>query len=94
MIDVTFKLDEEYTFSYFFNQGLMHNRCSRPKPNVLFIDSFEPKKLWNLTSEMVFTKYGMINTQTIVQVWSLSNFKVSRQILRKTRIKSRPIPCS
>jgi len=67
VIDVTFKLEEEYTFSYFFNQGLMHNRCTRPKPNVLFVNSFEPSKMWNLTSEMVFTKYGMINTQTIVQ---------------------------
>ena len=46
----------------------MLNRCSRPKPNVLFINSYEPTKMWNLTSEMVFTQYGMVNTQTIQDV--------------------------
>ena len=66
-IDVTFRLNEEYHFSYFFNQGLMHNICTRPKSNVLYIQSYEPSKMWNLTSEMVFTKYGMINIQTFVQ---------------------------
>ena len=45
----------------------MQNYCTRPKPHILLIKSHEPSKKWNLTSEMVFTKYGMINTQYFVQ---------------------------
>ena len=64
--DVTFDLGEEYKLNYFMNQGVMVNKCSRPKPNILFFYSFEPDKRWNLTTEMVFSKLGMISTQTIL----------------------------
>ena len=62
-----FRLNEDYEFSYFFNQGVMQNYCTRPQPHILLIKSYEPSKKWNLTSQMVFTKYGMINTQYFVQ---------------------------
>ena len=66
-IDVEFRLDDDYELSYFFKLGTMQNYCTRPKPHILLINSYEPSKKWNLTQEMVFTKYGMINTQFFVQ---------------------------
>ena len=66
-IDVEFQLDDDYELSYFFKLGTMQNYCTRPKPHILLINSYESSKKWNLTQEMVFTKYGMINTQFFVQ---------------------------
>ena len=63
-IDDTFTLGEEYTISYFLNQGIMHMLCSQPQPNVLHFHSYEPAQGWNITSEMKFSKGGMTNTQT------------------------------
>ena len=63
-IDDTFNLEEEYTISYFMNQGIMHMLCTQPKPNILHFYSYEPAKGWNITSEMTFSKDGMVNVQT------------------------------
>ena len=63
-IDDTFTLGEEYTISYFLNQGIMHMLCTQPHPNILHFYSYEPAKGWNITSEMTFSKDGMTNTQT------------------------------
>ena len=41
------------------------------------------------TAEIQLTVDGIECTQ----VWSQSSFRVSRQVLRKTRIMSRPLPC-
>ena len=57
---------KEFRFPWGRGKGVMHNTMVRPKPNVLFFSAWEPVKLWNLTSEMVFTKYGMINTRRFV----------------------------
>ena len=32
--------------------------------------------------------------RTVLQVWSLSSFKMNCQVLRKSRTKSHPFPCS
>ena len=47
-------------------RGFMHTVMSRPEPKTLFFNSREPEKEWDLTSELVFTKYGMINTRVFV----------------------------
>lgn len=65
-IDTTFTLGEEYQTNYFLNQVVMLHTCSQPKPNILFFDSYEVAKNWNVTTEMVFSKFGMISKQTFV----------------------------
>ena len=83
-IDVEFRLDEPYEFRYFFKSGKMQNYCTRPKPHILLVQSYEPSKKWNLTQEMVFTKYGMINTQSFVQGNSKAKKYYTQVVLSKT----------
>ena len=83
-IDVEFRLNDDYEFSYFFKLGTMQNYCTRPKPHILLIKSYEPSKKWNLTQEMVFTKYGMINTQSFVQGNSKAKKYYTQVVLSKT----------
>ena len=58
----TFNLCEPYSVAYIM--GTMHNSCTKPQPNVLFCYSYEPEKKWNITSEMTFSKNGLVNKQT------------------------------
>jgi len=58
----TFNLGEPYSVAYIM--GTMHNSCTKPEPNVLFCYSYEPEKKWNITSEMTFSKNGLVNKQT------------------------------
>ena len=83
-IDVEFRLDEPYEFRYAFKTGKMQNYCTRPKPHILLVQSYEPSQKWNLTQEMVFTKYGMINTQFFVQGNSRAKKYYTQVVLSKT----------
>jgi len=64
--DNTYTLDEELRVPYFMNQGIMVNKFTRPKPNVLNFISYEPDKNWNFTSELVFSQKGMVQSQHFI----------------------------
>ena len=82
-MNVEFRLDEPYELTYLFNSGKMINHCTRPKPHILLVKSYEPSQKWNLTQEMVFTKYGMINTQFFVQGNSRAKKFYTKVVLSK-----------
>lgn len=63
---LVFEEGKEVIFPWGRGRGFMHTVMSRPEPKTLFFNSREPEKEWDLTSELVFTKYGMINTRVFV----------------------------
>ena len=58
-----FTLGVEYETKYFLDQGTLLNICSLPKPNLLHCYSYEPVKVWNITTEFLFSRNGMMITQ-------------------------------
>lgn len=61
-----FILDEEFSFEWGRGRGTMYSTCTKPEPNVLFFQTEERSKNWEITSKMDFSSIGMVNTRVFV----------------------------
>jgi len=63
---IEFEIGKEFELPWGRNQGVMHSTCEKTGPNTWFFHSQELEKGWNVTSELKFFDFGIVNTRTFL----------------------------
>merc|ERR1719322_1852293 len=60
---IEFEMGQEFEMTWGRDKGIMHSTCRQTGPNTWLFESQERVKGWNISSELAFYDFGIVNTR-------------------------------